>query len=162
VRSADRPAHAFNQAALKFGHGPQDCENHPARWRRCIQRFRQADKLNPQDTERVERPQEMTDRAGEPVKLPDGHNVKRTLMCVMDESVQFWAAVFRAGDTCVNVLPSYSQSAPVVILAQFSGNAVSRKKFSREWLKACANNVVDQNRVMEQDSSQRLFDCNCQ
>jgi hypothetical protein len=29
-----------NQATLKLGHGPQDGENHLARWRSCVDRFR--------------------------------------------------------------------------------------------------------------------------
>lgn len=65
-----------NQAALQLGHGTQDSENHPARRRFCVERFRQAQKLDSENAVRIKRPQEMADAPGETVKLPDGYRVK--------------------------------------------------------------------------------------
>jgi hypothetical protein len=67
---------------LKFGNRAKDREHHAARWRRSVERFGQADKLDSQRAERIERPQEMADGAGEAVELLDHDGIEAVLLGV--------------------------------------------------------------------------------
>ena len=50
-----------DERAFQFGHSAQDGENHPPRWRGCVERFRQAHKLDSENAESIERPEQVRD-----------------------------------------------------------------------------------------------------
>src|SRR5215470_3773704 len=62
----------------------------------------------------------MADRTGEPVKLPNSHNIKAALVGIGHQPVQFGPSVFRPADSRINVLPGDSPAAPLAALAQLA------------------------------------------
>lgn len=64
-----------DQRALQLGHCAQDREYHPAR--RCgrIDQLAEADEGHAERLERFERPEQMRNRSGEAIELPNDHGV---------------------------------------------------------------------------------------
>jgi hypothetical protein len=80
-----------NQAALQFGHGTEDSENHLAGGRAGIHLLREGNEVNPEGLERFQGAEQVRHRPGEAVELPNRHGIETSAVGIGHESVQFWS-----------------------------------------------------------------------
>src|SRR6516165_12702643 len=87
-----------DKRALELCHGGQDSENHLARWRGGVRLLSETREFDSECFKRFERPEKVRDAPGEPVKLPNRHHVKLSLVRIGHEPVELRPAVLRAAD----------------------------------------------------------------